>query len=314
MAEAALYVALERGYFAQAGLAVDLVTGATGAEAMQFLASGHTEVSFSGVTAALFNSLGRGIPVKLVAPADAYYPGASSVYLMVRQDLFDRGEIQDYADLAGRRVAIPVRGAFIHYLVALALRRAGLGIGAVELVELPFGDTNAALASGAVGIAVQTDPLATLAAEQRIAAKWRSAGDVRPGLIGAGFFYAPDLVERRRDVGERWIVAYLQGVREYNTLVQQPEGRDEVAAILARYTPVADTGLYQRMALPYFRPNGDIDQGALQDQLQWYVEQGMVPATVALSLALDTRFAEAAVRRLGRASEPIAQAPPHASA
>jgi NitT/TauT family transport system substrate-binding protein len=224
---------------------------------------------------------------------------------MVRQDLADRGEIQSYADLAGRRVALPIRGAFIHYLIALALRRGGLGIDTVELVELPFGDANAALASGAVSVAIQTDPLATLAAEQRIAAKWRSAGDVRPGLMGAGFFYGPDLVGRRRDVGERWLVAYLQGVREYNALLQQPGGRDELAAILAHYTPVTDTSLYARMTLPYFGPNGNVDRDALNDQLRWYVEQGLVPASTDLNLALDSSFAELAVRRLGHATETI---------
>src|SRR5262249_43509705 len=163
----------------------------------------------------------RGVLIKLTVTTDVYYPGASTLFLMVSNDLLERGDIRDYGDLAVHRVAVTVRGAFTHYLLALALRHAGLDVDAVEVVEMPFPELNGALASGAISAAIQTEPLATLAADQGIAARWRSAGDIRPGLVGAGFFYSPDLLGRRRDVGERWMVAYLKGVRDYNGLLQQ---------------------------------------------------------------------------------------------
>jgi NitT/TauT family transport system substrate-binding protein len=303
MPEAALYIAMERGHFQQAGMAVELETGRSGVEGMQFLASGQVDVTFAGVTAALFNALHRGVLIKLTVTTDVYYPGASTVFLMVRKDLLERDEIRDYGDLAGHRVALPVRGAFSHYLLALALRHARLDVDAVDLVELSFADTNAALASGAISAAIQTEPLATLAADRGIAAKWRSAGEIRPGLVGAGFFYSQDLLGRRRDVGERWMVAYLRGVRDYNAMLQRPGGREEIAATLSRYTAVTDTALYARMALPYFSSDGEIDLAVLDDQRRWYVEQGSVPSSIDLSLAVDASFAELAVRQLGRVSE-----------
>jgi NitT/TauT family transport system substrate-binding protein len=303
MAEAALYLAFERGYFQQAGLAVELVNFSSGVDGMQLLVLGQIDAVLTGVTATLFNALQRGVPIKLVAPADIYDPRASTVWLMVRNDLLDRGEIRDYGDLAGRRVAVTVRGAFSHYLLALALRHAGLDVDAVEVVELPLPEANVALASGAVSAAIQSEPLATLAVDQGIAAKWRSAGEIHPGLVAGGIFYSPDLLGNRRDVGERWLVAYLRGVRDYNGLLQRPGGRDEVAATLVRYLPVTDRSLYERMALPNFSPNGDIDLAVLDDQRRWYVEQGRAPASVALSQAVDTSFAELAVRELGRVPE-----------
>jgi NitT/TauT family transport system substrate-binding protein len=290
---------MERGYFQQEGIAVELVTGSSGVEGMQLLASGQIDVALAGVTAALFNLVQRGVLIKLVAPADTYYPDASTVFLMVRPDLLARGEIRDYGDLAGHRVAVPVRGAFIHYLLALALRRAELDLDAVEVVELPFADMNVALASGAVSAAIQTEPLATLAVDQGIAAKWRAAGEIRPGLIGGWYFYSPDLLGRRRDVGERWMVAYLEGVREYDALLLRPGGREEIAATLSRYTAVSDPNLYARMSLPTFSANGDVDLALLDEQRRWYVEQGSVPASVDLSQAVDLGFAEQAARQPG---------------
>src|SRR4051812_32264857 len=181
VAETALYLAIDRGHFRQAGIAVELVTGSSGVEDIQLLATGQVDVALAGLSATLFNALQRGVLIKLTVATDVFYPGASTLFLMVRNDVLARGEIRDYTDLAGHRVAVPVRGAFSHYILALALRHAGLDVNAVDLVELPFPDANAALASGAISATIQSEPLATLAVERGIATKWRSAGDIRPG-------------------------------------------------------------------------------------------------------------------------------------
>jgi len=94
-------------------------------------------------------------------------------------------------------------------------------------------------------------------------------------------------------------------VRDYNGLLQQPGGREEIAATLARYTSVTDPNLYARMSLPNFSSNGDIDLAVLDDQRRWYVEQGTAPSSVDLRQAVDTSFAELAVRQLGRVSEGV---------
>jgi NitT/TauT family transport system substrate-binding protein len=307
--EAGLFVAFDHGYFRQEGLALELVPAPSGVEAIQLLAGGQLHVANAGVTATFFNALHRGVPIKLVAPGDTYYPGASTVFLMVRSDLVDRGEIADYGDLADHRIAVSARGAFSHYLLGLALRRAGLTMSAVDLVELTQTDSAAALASGAISAAIQVEPIATLSADQGISAKWRSAGDVRPGLIGGAFYYASDLLGERRNVGERWMVAYLKGVREYNAMLRRPGGREEIATILSRYTPVTDPSRYARMALPAFSANGEIDLAGIEDQFRWYVEQAIVPGSLDLGAAVDTSFAEHAVQELGRVPESGGQVP-----
>ena len=55
-------------------MAVDLVPSSSGVESMQLLASGQVEVAFAGVTAALFNAVQRGVPIKLTVTTDVYYP------------------------------------------------------------------------------------------------------------------------------------------------------------------------------------------------------------------------------------------------
>jgi NitT/TauT family transport system substrate-binding protein len=78
-----VYIASERGYFAEEGLEVTLaeVSGMTLAAA---LANGQVDGAGSPVNAALFNAIASGIPVRIVAPMARQDPGASSTYLMVR--------------------------------------------------------------------------------------------------------------------------------------------------------------------------------------------------------------------------------------
>ena len=222
---------------------------------------------------------------------------------MVRADLAARGAIQDYADLAGRRIAVTGRGTFLHYVVTLALGRGGLAPTDAELVELSLPDMNLALAQGAVDAAVEAEPLATLAAERGIAVSWRGAGDIRPGWQGGGLFFGPDLLGSGAEIGRRWTVGYLRGVRDYQAALARPAGRQELAAILGRHTAVTDLALYERMAFPYLDPNLAFDATSLAEQAAWYFGQGLVPTLVAVGDVVAPEFAANAVQQLGRVAD-----------
>jgi hypothetical protein len=63
---------------------------------------------------------------------------------------------------------------------------------------------------------------------------------------------------------------------------------------------VRDPDLYERMGFAYVDPNGRVDEASIADQLQWYVQQGMVTEPVDLQQAVDLSFADFALQRLGR--------------
>jgi NitT/TauT family transport system substrate-binding protein len=300
LAEAGLYFALERGLFQQQGLSIETVDVGSEAEVIPSLVSGQLHMIAASMNAGILNAVARGLPIKMVAPGLAHQADASAIFLLVRSDL--RQQIQAYQDLAGRRLAITTRGAFLHYLAALALERGGLQPRDVELVELGLPEINAALANGAVDLAFQVEPLATLAVEHGIAAKWRAAGQLRPGVQGGGLFFSPALLGDQAEIGRAWMVAYLQGVRAYARALRQPGGREVIARVLGAHTAVRERALYHRMALGTLDPNGQIDEASLGEQVAWYVGQGLVPATTDVRAALDTSFTRYAVEQLGRYS------------
>src|SRR5262249_1174912 len=65
--QAALELALRRGYFEQEGLDIQTVQANTGMEMLPSLATNQLQVASGSPNAALFNALNRGIDIRLVA-------------------------------------------------------------------------------------------------------------------------------------------------------------------------------------------------------------------------------------------------------
>jgi NitT/TauT family transport system substrate-binding protein len=164
-------------------------------------------------------------------------------------------------------------------------------------------DTVTALRNAAVDLALITEPMATVMEDLEIAVKWKSIGDLLPGLQPGCILFGPDLLTTRPEVGRRWMRAYLRGVRDYDAAMGRPSGRQEVAAILARHTPVRDLRLYDRMGFVSLDPAGRVDEALLSEQLAWYREQGLVTAPVDLPRILEPSFARDSAAQLGAYSK-----------
>lgn len=300
LSEAGQFIAVERGYFREQGLDVDFSSFDSAAGMIAPMASGQLDVGVGGVGAGMFNAVARGVPIRIVGPLARHDSGASSVYLTVRKDLVDSGQIRDYADLGGRRLAVNARGGVTEYGAVLALARGNVQPSDVEWVELSFPDMVLGFANGAIDVALQNEPTATLAASRGVAVKWREMADVQPGIQFTVVLYAPDFATQRSEAARRWMLAYLRGVRDYTDAYRRNRDRAEITAILARYTPVRDVALYDQMGFAYIDPNGRVGETSLAEQLQWCTRVGLVTQPVDLPRVIDLSFADYAVQRLGR--------------
>jgi NitT/TauT family transport system substrate-binding protein len=243
--------------------------------------------------------MASGIDVRIVAPMARQDPGASSTYLMVRKDLIDSGRFASYGDLRGKRIGV---AGTPNYILARTLQHAGLEPESVEPVDLgtDFQAMTAALTTGAIDAASQPEPTATLTTHAGAGVKWREVSDVAPGLQLTVVLFGPGL-RTRPDIAQRWMAAYLRGVRDYHdAFIKNGPGRDDIIDILARSTPVTDPLLYRDMGFPYIDPNGQPNQDSLSDQLQFAQTQGLLTGALDIQDVVDTQYAEAAVEHLGR--------------
>lgn len=91
----------------------------------------------------------KGIPVKIVSLGHR-----SGAVIMVKTE----SPYHSFADLRGKRIAIPSRFAVDHIYVRRLMRESGLQVGDLEMVEMPPPDMPAALLAGAVDAYATGEP------------------------------------------------------------------------------------------------------------------------------------------------------------
>ncbi|HEY7067688.1 MAG TPA: ABC transporter substrate-binding protein [Chloroflexota bacterium] len=300
IAEAGMYIADERGYFAEEGLIPDFVTFDTGAKAIPALATSQADVSGGAFSPGFVNAVQRGVDVKMVGSLSSYEEGFNSGYIVVRKELADSGAIKDWPDFRGHSIAVPPgRPTVGDYVVARGLEKGGLKLADVNIVELPFPDMIPAFGNGNLDAAHTSEPFSTLAADRGVAVKWKATVDYAPGVTPAVLTYGPSLLHEKPDVGQRFMAAYLRGARDYNTAFKRGTGRAEIVQVLTKHTSVKDPAIYDRMGLSYIDPDGTLNVANLIDQQAFYTEFGAIPNPVDVTTLVDNRFRDAALQRLG---------------
>ena len=144
----AVFVAMDRGYFAAEGLNVTPVFSQSGGELVPALSTGRIDVAVASPGAALFNAFAIGVKARIVAdcwvaPHDA--GGSDYAFIDARADLVSSGRFTSPRDAKGLTFAITARGQMTELFAAMYLQRAGLRLSDVHVVELPFPDMEVAI-------------------------------------------------------------------------------------------------------------------------------------------------------------------------
>ncbi len=143
-------LAVEKGFFEEEGLDVDLqVTGAGGGAATNSaLIAGEMDVAATDAVTAV-RAINEGMPIVVVAgtkSANPEQPGEASDGLIVPAG----SPITDWADLRGKKVGVPELGGLPHLTVVAALEENGIALDEVEFVPVPLDALTAAAQSGQV--------------------------------------------------------------------------------------------------------------------------------------------------------------------
>jgi len=275
ISDSGVYIGLERGYYREQGLDLTAETVPDPNTIVTLTSTNQLDVGGSGVTANPFQAAVRGIPVKIVADKGQQRPGFGYYPLIVRQVLYDSGQLRSFADLRGRQVGKLSRCDSQDPQLERALERGGLTRDDVELRYMSFPDMNAALANGALDATWQVEPLATLAEDRGIARRLAGGDEIYPNQQLAALYYSPDFAART-DQARRFMVAYVRSLRDYNDAFVKNVGRAEVAQILAKYTTVTDLALYDRLVPAGLDPDGRLNVPGIRDDVGLFVRLGCI--------------------------------------
>src|SRR5262249_1268900 len=133
------FIANDRGYFDDLGLAVTFERFDNASVMLPALATNKLDVGSGAVSVSLYNALQQDVGVKIVGSKSIVLaPNFGGGAVMVRQDLWPSDAIRGPADLRGLKVALNSIGTSSSSYVIRPLEAVGLTKDDVEFVQLPF--------------------------------------------------------------------------------------------------------------------------------------------------------------------------------
>ena len=287
ISNAAVYIAIEKGFFKEQGVVTEISNFASAAKQVPALVAGELEVSVGSATAGLFNAVAQQAPFRIVADKGQAREGYGFSLLAVRKDLVDSGQVKSFKDLKGKKIAILAKGNIQHYLVGKMAEEVGLTINDIELSFLDAPNQVTAFETKAIDAAYAVEPWVARFTERGVAVRFRTPDQVKglgPVQVGV-IIYSGKFITERRPVAQRWMNAYLKAA----DLFHKNGTKDpEIAAILEKYTKVP-AKVVQTAIPPYQDPNGRPLRENLADQAQWFSSNGM-QQKISIDNALDLSF------------------------
>ena len=163
-------IAIEKGYFKEVGIKVEMDDIDTSANTIALLAQNRLQIVAGGISAGYFNALEKDLPVTIIADRVSTPIGHS---LMLRPDLKD--QVKTLAGLKGKIVASNGTGSVSTYEVGKMLETAGLKISDVDVKIFPFTQMALAFTNKAIDAAIVIPPFVSQFLDQRLRAGLRRA-------------------------------------------------------------------------------------------------------------------------------------------
>jgi len=292
---AAIYLAVEKGYFKEAGVDVQLETINTSSTAMALLASNRMQVVGGGVAPNYWNALASGLPVIL-----ALERASSPLYhdVLIRKELV--GKIKTPADLKGRAIAEVSPGSSALYEVGQLLASAGLDLKDVDIKYIPFTQMGTALANGAVDAAFEVPPFGAIVAARGEGVKWLDPEQYIKVLPSSfvGYFANSDWIKANPETAKKFFLALVKGSRDFCQAYHHGPNRAEVVDVMLKYKVGTDRDQLDKMDWQARSPNGRFNVASILDLQDWFFKEGIVKTKFPAERLIDTEYADYAEKTL----------------
>jgi NitT/TauT family transport system substrate-binding protein len=263
---APVYLGIKKGFFKEHGLNVTVQTAATGTAIAATVISGQANFGFSAYTS-VFQANEQGIPLRVVAQANQAGPGDSLRYeaIIVKAD----SDIASVKDLEGKTLAVNALKSVGSTLVTASLKKQGVDVSKVKFTEMPFPDINAAVESGRVDAAYQTEPFLTAGQESGLKVLQYMYEELADSIWMAAYFTSQDYAKSHPDVVKR----FRQAVDKSQSYASEHE--DEARTVIGEYTKIPPA-LIQKIMLPSWNPSMDLSADALKVMVDASLADGVV--------------------------------------
>ncbi len=261
---APIYLGVEKGFFSERNIDLELKQAEGGAAIIPAVVSEQYEFGFSNVVSLLL-AQSEGLPVKVVSNGNnsTGVDGEDFAGLMVKGD----SPIKSPKDLEGKTVAANTLQNIVDTSVRASVREDGGDPSKVEFVALPFPEQPAALASGQVDAVFVVEPFqqAVLAdGGRKIASSYVDAAE---NLTVAAYFTSQQLLSENPDLVRRFTEAMQESL-------SYADGHpDEARQIIGTYTKIAPE-VIEKVTLPKWP--AEVNRDSLETMADLAVEDGLI--------------------------------------
>jgi NitT/TauT family transport system substrate-binding protein len=240
--DAAMFVAMEKGFFKAEGLELETVPMAGGALIAQGVTSGDLQIGWSNVIS-LYQADVEGFDFKFIAGGAINVKGKNETHAI---EVLKTSPIKSAKELEGKTVAVNTLNNIVHLMAMAWIDKHGASSRKVKFVEVPFPQMEATLVAGKVDAISVHEPFATAAVEKGqariLAYPW---GDVLPKFLIASWFASEKWIVKNKTMGEAFVRAINRGVDAINA---DPEGSRAAMVKWAGLKP----DLAAKIGLPVF--------------------------------------------------------------
>jgi NitT/TauT family transport system substrate-binding protein len=287
--DAGLYVAIDKGYFAELGLKVDLVTFTSAATMIAPLGGGQLDVGGGAVSAGLWNAELRKVGIRAVADKGSTRPGWSYFSLVAKRD----GPIQRCEDLKGKSISNASLSNGVLHAIDLWLATCGLSLGDVDVKPLGYPEVVPALINGGIAAGHLGEPLVSLNLKNGTIRVLARQDEMRP-VDQVALLYFSEQFRADKDAARRFMVAYVRGIQDY--LAAYAKGSppaDWFIDLMMKYTHVKDRAIFAAVTPPGLDPWGRMDLAAMRSDFDWFKQRKLIASQdAAFEDPIDTSFVD----------------------
>jgi NitT/TauT family transport system substrate-binding protein len=298
IATSPVYVGVESGAYADAGLDVNVTSMADSVQVIVALATGQLDIGQSAMGVGALNAFSRGADLKAVASANQDPPGHGSVTpILVRTDLYDSGAVRAASQLKGRRMASSARGTIGEYSVGKFLEQAGLTLEDLDVVSVPGPEQIVAFANKAIDLAAPLQPLAAQAVQKGVVRVL--SDDYQPnaqlGLIIVNTRWA----DSHPNSVVQFLTAYVKTVRRLSD--GKVKNDQQALTAIEKYTHTPPE-IVQLAPDPYWPTDGRINRQSLAEEQTFFLTHRSVDFSTPISVddIIDESYLSEALLRLGQ--------------
>jgi len=293
---AATLYAIEKGWFKEAGIKLDLDYINSSADVMAMVAQNQYQIIEGGISAGYFNAVEKGLPVMMVADRTS-----SPLYHNIMLSPANKDKIKTIKDLKGKSIASNGAGSITTYEVGKVLESAGMSLADVEIKVIPFTQMGLALKNGAVDAALLIPPFTYQVRDQGLGHMFLDPDDYQkpqPVALAVNIVNT-DWSNKNKELVGKYFKVYLRGVRAYCQAFHGGSTRAEIVDLLVKSGTEREASKLNEYPWQSRDPNGRIGIASVLDIQDFYLKNKLATAKLPIEKLVDHSYVDAAAKELG---------------